>query len=243
MTKFKTLTTTVLFTACCIFAVSATAAPGYHVNSFAVMPQNVPTLVAALDKWMATDVAKGFPGRVILNAHVADGADPASHSLVIAYSSMAENEAWLMKAQTSQEYQTLIQSFVSSIDTNHPMQTKREAVVNSWGEADPADTILIVHSITTTDAPSVLAALNGWAASAKSFPGQLQLTAVIAGGREAGSHSLVIAFRNLAEMETWQAENGGSAARLQLLHSLQGLSDYNGAYLLQRVKMWSGASD
>jgi len=51
-------------------------------------------VVAALDEWMASDAGKKYKGRLYLQAHTQDGADPSTHSIVGVYSSMAEAEAF-----------------------------------------------------------------------------------------------------------------------------------------------------
>lgn len=60
----------------------ANAAPGLTLTSIAVKPADAPKVVAAIDEFMNSSVGKQFKGRLLLQSHVADGADPSTHSIV-----------------------------------------------------------------------------------------------------------------------------------------------------------------
>ncbi len=77
----------------------AQAGPGSSVISSAVTPQNVPAMVAAFDKYMSSSFGKQVKGWLVLLSHIADGADPATVSIVGLYHSAAEAEAFGKLAQ------------------------------------------------------------------------------------------------------------------------------------------------
>ena len=78
---------------------AAQAGPGFTLLESSVTPQNVPKVVAAIDKWMATPVGKQYKGRLLLQSHLADGANPATISIVNLYTSLAEYEKFSKLAQ------------------------------------------------------------------------------------------------------------------------------------------------
>src|SRR6056297_2413744 len=67
------------------------AAPGWEVTSFAASPQDAPKIVAAMDAFMAGS-GKDYPGQVTLLINEADGSDPATHTILQTYPSVAANE-------------------------------------------------------------------------------------------------------------------------------------------------------
>ena len=80
----------------------AHAGPGWDVTSFSTTPQNAPKLVAAMDEWMAAG-GKDYPGTVVLSVNEADGNDPATHTILVNFASVAENEAFGQKIQSNEK--------------------------------------------------------------------------------------------------------------------------------------------
>ena len=79
----------------------AAADPSWVQISFSTTPSNAPKVLAAADKLMGSEVGQTFPGRLLLQSNLADGADPATHSFVPIYKSVAERETFVQKLQAS----------------------------------------------------------------------------------------------------------------------------------------------
>ena len=54
-----------------------------------------PALLAALEKFMASETGKRFPGQVHLEGVVAGGISPMTHNIVVGFASEAEMETWV----------------------------------------------------------------------------------------------------------------------------------------------------
>jgi hypothetical protein len=72
----------------------AAAGPGMSVLDITVSPLNAAKVVAAFNKMMSSPLGEQFKGRLLLQAHVADGDNPATHLISVGYASMAEMEAY-----------------------------------------------------------------------------------------------------------------------------------------------------
>ena len=225
----------------CLIALNAMAAPGYTVTSFKVDAMKGGEVVAALDEWMASDAGKKYKGRLLLQAHTQDGANPATHSIVGIYSSMTEAEAFGDYVRGNKDalaaWMTMVGK-VSPISTQ--TSTARYARLAGWGDMSDKDRIWMQHSITTQDAPSTYRAIDAWmkSDSGKKFPGQLHLSQTVAAGIGASSHAVTIGFESLAEMEKWNEMSAGSAELSQLLHTFSVVNEYHGANLATDVKAW-----
>jgi hypothetical protein len=221
----------------------AHAAPGWDVTSFATSAQNAPKIVAAMDRWMG-GAGADYPGQVTLYANEADGNDPATHTIIVTYPSMAASEGYAAGVagdeKKSAAWGELMATFVANAS---PGQTMRGAFVRNWGEVDPADSVWMHHMITARDAPAVVAALNRWMNSptGKKAPGQVHLSRVVAGGIGAPSHVLSVGYASMAELETWQDSLAGNEDYAAFLEEASAASVYHGANMAVRVKAW-GAS-
>jgi len=225
----------------CLSAMNVMAAPGYTVTSFSVDPMQGPMVVAALDEWMESDAGKKYKGRLYLQAHTQDGADPSTHSIVGVYSSMAEAEAF---GNYVGENEAALAAWMKMVGKITPISTQtyrgRYANIRTWGDISDKDRVWMQHSITTADAGSTYRALDAWmnSESGKKFPGQLSLARTVAAGAGAGSHAVIMGFESLAEMEQWNEMSGSSVGLANLLHTFSVINEYHGATLATDVKVW-----
>lgn len=60
----------------------AAAGSGYSLATVAVKPLDVPAVVTATDKMMASAAGQKFKGRLLLLQRIADGSDPSTLSIV-----------------------------------------------------------------------------------------------------------------------------------------------------------------
>jgi hypothetical protein len=231
----------VTFAALCCIALNAVAAPGYEVTSFAVSPMEGPNFAAAMEEWMNSDTAKKYKGRIYLQAHDNDGANPATHSVVAVYPSMTESEKF---ANWIRENPDALADWLKLIGKTSQISdvtsTMRFANVASFGEISDKDRVWVQHSLTSRDAPSLVRAMSALMNSetGKKFPGQLHVVAVVAGGLNAGSHAIVLGYESFAEMEAWGDTIGGSAAITSMLHTFSVINTYHGATISVDVNAW-----
>lgn len=225
----------------CLTAMSAMAAPGYTVVGLTVEPMQGPVVVAALDEWMASKAGKKYKGRLYLQDHTQDGADPSTHSIVAVYSSMAEAESFSDYVSGDE---AALADWMKMIGKITPISTQtftgRYSNIATWGEVSDKDRVWMQHSITTADAASTYRAVDAWMKSntGKKFPGQLSLARTVAAGAGASSHAVIMGFESLTEMEQWNAVSAGSASLANLLHTFSVVNEYDGVSLSTDVKTW-----
>lgn len=228
-----------------LLSAGARAAPGWESTQFAVSPQDAPKIVAAMDAFMAGS-GEDYPGQVTLLMNEADGANPATHTILQTYPSVAANEAFSQKVQSDRkvlaEWMKVLEVF-ASVAT--PAQTTRGRFLRNWGDVDPSDTVWMHHflSVSPENAPAVVAAIDRWmnSSTGKRAPGQLHLSAVVAGGLDSPSHVVSIGNASQAEAEQWQDSIAGNADFQAFVSAMTEAAEYRGANLSIEVKSWGEA--
>jgi hypothetical protein len=225
----------------CLAVMNVVAAPGYTVTSFIVEPMQGTVVVAAFDEWMASEAGKKYKGRLYLQDHTQDGANPSTHSIVAVYSSMADADAFATYVGEDEDALAAWMKLVGKVSAVST-QTFRGRFANlaTWGTVSDKDRIWMQHSITTADARSTYRAIDAWMNSetGKQFPGQLSLVRTVAAGTGAGSHTVIMGFESLTEMEQWNQMSAGAASFGNLMHTFSVINEYHGASLATDVKAW-----
>ena len=224
-----------------LFGHAAAAQPTWSAISFSTTPQNAPQVLAAADVLMSSAAGKEFPGKLLLQVEVADGADPATHSFVPIYKTAAEREAFVQKLQADPAWNTFLAEMTK---LSQPVSTVLYRTVKSWGEIVDTDHVWMGHAFKVTDEPAFLAALNALMASptGKKFPGQVYLSAVVAGGITPVTHLISVGFASEAEMETWNATRDASADWAAYLKASRKAAEYLGGNLSRDLKSWGPAT-
>ena len=231
---------TILLMLAALMSFSIQAGPGIQVTAISALPQDAPKVAAALEEWM-NGAGKGSNSRLFLQQVVAGGANPATHSIVSMYSSMADAETFSNKVQDDKDMMAEWMTFLGTVvPVSQVVARSRSAHVNSWGDVNDGDTVWLAHSWTANDAASMFRALDAYMKSdmGKKFPGQAHLFATIAGGANSPSHILALGYKSQAEMESWNEMSFGSADVRALLSSLQAVTEYQGASLAITTGSW-----
>jgi len=223
------------------FSGVAGAQTNWSAIGVTVTPENAPQVIAATDALMSSAVGKEFPGKLLFQIEVADGAAPATHTFVPIYKSAAEREAFVTKLQADPAWATF-QAAMTKV--SQPASTVLYRVVKSWGEIVDTDHVWIGHAFHVKDVPAFLAALNKLMASPtnKNFPGQVYLSEVVAGGITPDTHLISVGFDSEAEMEAWNATRDASPDWATYLKASRSAADYLGANLSRDLKWWGPAS-
>jgi len=194
---------TLLSCAVLLCATSAAAGPGYSATGVSVKGADAAKVVAAFDKLNASAVMKGRKSRAFLLANVADGVDPASHTLVVVSPSLASSEAFRDKLLADPAWAEWT-STLSSLAT--VTMAARFQTLKSWGDISDADVIWESFTCNVTDPAAFLAAHDRFMAGAqgKAFPGQVHIVALAAGGGMPYTHAIDVGWASEAEMEAWR---------------------------------------
>ena len=223
-----------------LFAAQAASSATWTLINIQVEPGNSAKITAAADKLMNSAVGKEFPGQLLLQANVANGASPATHSFVPIYESAADQEAWLAKLQASPawaEYQATTSGVTQGVsDVLH-------RTVKSWGDIVDTDVVWAAHAFNVTDPAGFMAAIDTLTNSetGKNFPGQAHLSAVVAGGISPANYVLSVGYASLAEMETWTQTIQPSADWAAYIKATQPTGEFLGTTLSRNIKRWGPA--
>jgi hypothetical protein len=218
----------------------ATAA-SWSVISFKTTPQSAPKVQAATDKLLSSAAGKQFPGKVLLQVHLADGSDPATHSFVPIYKTGAEREAFTAKLQADPAWSEFMAVITKE---TQPVSTVWLKTIKSWGEVVDTDHVWEAHSFNVSDPAAFLAAADKFMGSetGKKFPGQVWLSAVIAGGLSPVNHVISVGFASEAEMDAWNDVRDGSPDWLTFREETRKVSEYLGTSLARDLKSWGPAT-
>jgi hypothetical protein len=220
---------------------AAAASPTWSAIGVTTTPQNAPQVIAATDKLMSSAAGQEFPGRLLLQVHVADGNNPATHSFAPLYKSAADREAFVEKLQGDPAWADF-QATMARI--SQPVGQVIFRTLKSWGEVVDTDHLWMSYSFAVGDPAALLAELEKFMASetGKKFPGQVHLAVVVAGGINPVSHTINVGYASEAEMETWGDSLVGNADWAAYLEASGPSAQLLGASMIRDVKAWGSVS-
>jgi hypothetical protein len=219
---------------------AAIAGPGYTVTGFVTTPANASKLQAAWDKLSTAAIMKDRTSRGLLMVNAYDGDNPATHSLVVLFPSLASAEAFRAKLFADPAWAEW-QNSLSGLGTLGA--TIRYQTLRSWGDFSDADVVWENFAFRVKDVPAFIAANERFMASApgKAFPGQVHAVAVAAGGMSPVSHQLNVGWASDAELEAWSDKYGAAPENLAYLADLERCSEFLGNSI-SRTLSASGAT-
>ena len=191
---------------------SASARPTWTTTSLQIPPTQAAAFVAAFDELMNSKAGKKMPGRITLRAHIADGPDPSSHSIVSLNESAAQAEAFTATLRADPAFGAFLAAAATAV--TQPGQTLRGVILQSWGEISDTDTVWINHFLTVNDLPALMSALDAYRESAagKNAPSQSHLSQIVAGGLDSPSHIISIGYAS-PEPSLWPVSESPSVRR------------------------------
>lgn len=220
---------------------TAGAEPYWSTISISTTSAQAPKVMAAADALMGSEVGKTFPGRMLLQANVADGADPSTHTFVPIYKSAAEREQFLTRLQASEAWS----DFLAKLDRlSEPGASVLYRNVWSSGDVNDSDDVWMAHSFRIRDPKAFLAAMQTFVGSetGKKSPGQVYLSSVVAGGISPVTHVVSVGYDSVEEMAAWLALRDASSDWAAFLEASAKAGDYLGGSLAADLKVWGPAS-
>ncbi len=224
-----------------LYTQAAAAAPSWAVISFAATPQNAPKVLAAADKLMSSEAGKEFPGKLLLQVHVADGANPATHSFVPIYKTAAEREAFVQKLQADPAWNGFMDSMTQ---LTQPVSQVLHRTMMSWGDIVDTDHVWASYAFDVDDPAAFGAALDKFMMSetGKKFPGQVYLSSVVAGGITPVTHIISVGWASEAEMDAWADVIATSADWTAYINAANAAGEFLGGNLVRDIKSWGPAT-
>jgi hypothetical protein len=215
---------------------AAQGAENWESFGFTIADKNLPQLIAATDKFMASDAGKAMPGTLSLMVSVIDGADPTTHSYISSAESMAAREKWNASLEGHAEWTALLDSFASVAEST---SSSRMTFVKNWGEGND-DVVWHLYGLRLKDGDAYVTAMNTLMGSAtgQKFPGSLYLSSVTASGMSDVTHVLSVGYASEAEAEAWEEVMNPSAEWGVFQRATASISEVAGAWVLRTVKTW-----
>jgi len=238
---FRPIRTALSVVGLMMVATLASAGGTWSGLSVAVPAGKTGELVAATDKLMASEVAKQFPGRLLLQMSVANGNNPSTHTFVPIYTSATSGEAWVAQLRASPAYKQFLATLA---ELGQGTVSARYRVLKSWGEISNSDKVWLGHAFDVKDSKAFAAAIEKFRASAtgKKQPSQVHLSQVIAAGMTPMSHLVTVGYASEAEMETAQLSLTGDSDWQALLDAVNESAEHLGSSMSRTVKAWGTAS-
>lgn len=223
-----------------LLAQASAAEPYWAQIGLATSATNASKVRAATDGFMNSEVGKTFPGRLLLQANVADGAEPATHVFVPIYKSAADREAFVASLQGNpawREFQAALEGL------GEPGGTVLYRNLASWGDINDTDTVWMAHAFDVSDPAAFAAAVDALLKSptGKKFPGQAYLSAVVAGGTSPVSHVISVGYASVQEMAEWLPVRDASADWATYQDASSKVSEYLGGSLATTIEAWGPA--
>jgi hypothetical protein len=216
-------------------------AASWSVLSITATPENEAKVVAAADKLMSSSVGKEFSGKVLLQVYLANGSDPATHAFVPIYKTVADREAFVQKLQADPAWKEFQKAMTGA---SQPVSQVLNRTVKQWGDIVDTDHVWMAHAFQVDDPPAFLAALEALMASptGKTFPGQVYLSEVVAGGISPVTHVISVGYASEVEMDSWTRTRDASTDWPTYLAASRKVAEYLGGSLARDVKSWGTAT-
>jgi len=220
---------------------AAAAAPSWSIIAFSTTAQNAPAVLAAADELMSSEVGKKFPGRLLLQASVANGNSPATHSFVPIYESAKDREEFVQRMQRDPAWQQFLGTMTLA---TQPVSQTLYRTLKSWGKVSDDDRVWMAHAFNVSDPPAFVAAVDAFLASktGQKHPGQVHLSSVAAGGLTPVTHVISVGYTSEAEMDAWLDVRDASADWTTYLGASRPTGEYLGSTLSRDLKAWGPAS-
>jgi len=232
-----TLRRIVLLASALLLTTAAHGAENWQALSFTTTPQNLPKVIAATDKFMASEAGKSMPGTLSIMASTVDGADPATNSFITSMPSLAAREQWIASLQDNADWIALRDTVAGLAELG---ATSRMIFVQNWGESTDTDRVWHLFGLAVSDAAAYQKALETLMASetGKNFPGSLYLSSVAASGMSSVTHVVSVGYASEAEGEKWNEVMGPSADWAAFQKTIDPISELQGTWVLNTLQTW-----
>ncbi len=178
--------------------------------AWSVEPAQENRFFAAVNKFTNSDVFRNFEGRMLINAHAANGTAPQNFSFAVIYEDLASWEATQADLNGTADWDRFRKALSAS--GNLVSETVYTHVAG-WGEinnerfswegaaANVSDPVNYVSRLTRLMDSSIMA----------NMPGSIDVWRVTAGGTPGVSHVVVFGGNSWSETETYRAESAKNA--------------------------------
>jgi hypothetical protein len=182
----------------CVYALTVTASYAQSVwvdYQWSVAPAQEKRFVSAVSDFMSSETFEAFPGKILFNASVVNGDNPATHSFAVIYPSveaMETNNANLVGNKDWNQFRASLDSAGDSVGETLYMHVAgfgpQDDDQRSWvGQVlqvrNPANYVRDLGSMMQTD-------------TMKAVPGSIDIWQVVAGGVPGATHVAVFGYKS-----------------------------------------------
>jgi hypothetical protein len=197
-------------------------------------------VVAALDKYRNSTTGKESSASVTLSQMLANGSNPATHSLSVSYASSADMDAARELNRGSKDWAKL-QAAMSKAATQVSQTMFRSTNITAGSSdgitsANPVNRFILMN---VEDPASYAAAWTKMMSSRKSnLPSNIFLT--MGNGTAATTHGVAITANNMAEMTALFDENQSNPSWAEFLSSVKDIRTVEDDSFVIQLKSWGG---
>ena len=195
-------------------------------------------MVKALDTFRSSSVGKKSSAVVTLSQIMANGTNPATHSLSVSYASGADMDESQAATRTSKEWAAL-QSTMSEIMTPVSEQMYRTTEISA-GSSDAITSPNPVSRYILMDVKDPATYVAAWNKMMGSRDSDLPsgIFQVMSAGTAGISHGVSITANNMAEMMELMDANQGNPNWAEFLASVEGIRTVEDDSMVVRIKSW-----
>lgn len=178
--------------------------------AWSVEPAKENRFFAAVDKFVQSDTFKSFEGRMLVNAHAANGPAPQNFSFAVVYEDLATWEATQANLNGTADWDRFRKALAANGTlTGETVYTH----VAGWGEINNERFSWEGAAAIVSDPQNYVARLTRLMDSnlMQDFPGSLDVWRVTAGGSPGVSHIVVFGGDSWSELENYRAKLGKNA--------------------------------
>lgn len=190
--------------------------------SWEVAPQNEKRFVKAVNKFTSSDAFKKFNGKMWFNVHVANGADPTTHSFAVVHESIEDFErlsAYLAGSADWDKFRKALAAAGTRIN-----ETTYSHVIG-YGDHPKDKRAFMGQVLQVRDPANYVRSLNSFmkARVMADLPGALDIWQVVSGGPPGATHLVVFGYDSFSEGVNFTA----SASRNpEFLRNMGNLAQY-----------------
>ncbi|MDG1003116.1 MAG: hypothetical protein P8P54_14705 [Pseudomonadales bacterium] len=222
-----------------IIANFAVAAPVWLAQTLEFKEGRSDEFVEGLNTFMGSKLGKKAPGQVALNWVSVNGANAATHGMVMNFPSMAAYQEWNQLFWLDSKYEAerlkWVSVFRSTVEhSNERMMTS----IKTWGNSS-ADYRYIEWVPFNSDRLDLIsAAMDKFLSSAdgKKFKGRVNLAQCLFCGEGESNGAIAVMYRDMAEMDDWRAIYSASEDFSEWAASVNAVASFPGNSLIVNLQ-------
>ncbi|MAI79217.1 MAG: hypothetical protein CL917_09770 [Deltaproteobacteria bacterium] len=223
-----------------IVPLSAQSGQMWNALELQVKPGEAAEVIAAIDKFKASDPGKTGESSVRVHRILFAGANPATHIVVGLYGSRADYDKISQAASQTNDFPKLLKSIGK---VAKPLSNVSNGTIQGWGTVSNDDKIWTAINLQVKDPMLFMQSMNEMMSSTdtKNFPGQIWLSRVAYGNAGFGGSSnmvVSIGYQSQTEMEKWNDQLYATGAWAKFMKANAENSTVINSVLSEIVKTW-----